>query len=96
MIKMENTRNIIKTFIEMLQDELTDEGKKIVEKLNNTIKRADLRKNYYRLKIWKLLIELGNTGSEMKTAVDNLLSDLAQKWENTMAKALDKGILPIQ
>ena len=80
----------------MLQDELTDEGKKIVEKLNNTIKRADLRKNYYRLKIWKLLIELGNTGSEMKTAVDNLLSDLAQKWENTMAKALDKGILPIQ
>ena len=85
-IKMQTTREII-------EDEIKDSDLTIINNIKNTIKKADFRKKYYRLKIWNLLTEFGKNNPSYKDTIDSLLTDLAVKWENTMTKALNDGIL---
>ncbi len=92
-IKMQTTREIIETFIKIIEDEIKDSDLTIINNIKNTIKKADFRKKYYRLKIWNLLTEFGKNNPSYKDTIDSLLTDLAVKWENTMTKALNDGIL---
>lgn len=92
---MQGTRDILNTFIPMIKENLDIDknGKEIINKIEDLIDRADFRRNYYRLQLWTLINELGDSNSDLKEVFDGLLNDLAIKWEGTLTKALDEGKL---
>ncbi|MHA1230610.1 MAG: hypothetical protein ACTSRP_18385 [Candidatus Helarchaeota archaeon] len=90
---MQNTRDILNTFLNLIKDEIDSENLSLLVSIESLLKRADFRKKYYRLKLWKALTELGNANPSIKESIENLLTDLADRWEKTLTKALDNGLL---
>jgi hypothetical protein len=92
---MQGTREILNTFIPMIKEnlDLDKNGMEIIKEIENLMDRADFRRKYYRLQLWTLINDLGNSNSELKEILDGLLNDLAIKWEGTLTKALDEGKL---
>jgi len=90
---MEKTRAILETFFQMIKDSISKDEQKIFDDIKKMIDKGDLRKNYYRLKIWELLSKIGETNESIKDVIDSLLTDLTNKWEKTLTKALNEGKL---
>ncbi|MHA1268882.1 MAG: hypothetical protein ACTSPY_03770 [Candidatus Helarchaeota archaeon] len=90
---MQSTREIIETIIEMIKDEVSDNSKEFLNKIMKFVEKADFRRKYYRIKIWKMFSEFKNSNPSISDVIDNILTDLAVKWENTMSKALNDGLL---
>ncbi|MBD3230105.1 MAG: hypothetical protein GF329_18140 [Candidatus Lokiarchaeota archaeon] len=88
---MESIREILNDFIPLIEDNLNEEGKRIIREIRNLLDRADFRRNYYRLQLWNLIEELRASNPELDDVISSLLNDIAKKWEHTLTKALNDG-----
>ena len=90
---MQNIREILEVFIDFIKEEVDKKGLEIIDQIDNLVSRADFRRRYYRLKVWEMLSKLGDTTPSIQDVIESLLTDLSAKWENTLVKALNDGIL---
>jgi hypothetical protein len=83
---MPNSRTILTTFFDLIEQD--DTLKTEIAPLKSRLQRLDLRKRSARITLWKTLNKLKSIDSPMKDAIEGLMVDLADKWQNTLGKAL--------
>ncbi len=83
---MTSSRDILTLFFELIEEDqaLKDE----IAPIRSKLKRLDLRKSSARITLWKILAKLKSIDSSQRDAIDGLMADLAEKWQNTLGKAL--------
>ena len=83
---MPSSRTILTTFFGLIDadQKLTNE----IASIRGRLQRLDLRKSSARITLWNVLTDLKNVDSSQSDAIDALMADLADKWQNTLGKAL--------
>jgi len=85
-LKLPSSRTILTTFFELI-----DADQKLQTEITSTrgrLQRLDLRKSSARITLWNILNKLKTVDSSQSDAIDALMADLANKWQNTLGKAL--------
>ena len=83
---MQNSRTILTTFFELIEED--EVFKEEIAPIRSRLQRLDLRKRKARITLWNTLTKLKSLESPMIDAIDGLMVDLADKWSNTLGKAL--------
>lgn len=83
---MPSSRNILTTFFNLI--EADPKLKKEIDPIRSRLQRLDLRKSTSRITLWNILKQLKGFDSSQSDAIDALMSDLANKWQTSLGKAL--------
>jgi len=81
---LQNSRTILTTFFELIEED--EVFKEEIAPIRSRLQRLDLRKRKARITLWNTLTK--SLESPMIDAIDGLMVDLADKWSNTLGKAL--------
>ncbi|NVM30245.1 MAG: hypothetical protein HWN65_15480 [Candidatus Helarchaeota archaeon] len=83
---MPSSRTILTTFFNLI--EADQKLKKEIDPIRSRLQRFDLRKSNARIALWHILNQLKGIDSSQSDAIDALMADLANKWQNSLGKAL--------
>ena len=83
---MPDSRTILTTFFDLIEQD--DMLKAEIAPVKSRLQRLDLRKRSARITLWKTLENLKALESPLQEAIEGLMVDLADKWQNTLSKAL--------